>query len=103
MDFTQLFKDYLKDGKTVEEALMVLREQGASMGKSVMAVKTVLDLEFSNADKLVVNSVTWIDLKEQTTQLRQVVFENMDELNLLNKTISIEELDAVEKEMLRKG
>lgn len=68
--YFQAFKEN-NDLFGVEHALLHLRSIGATMGESVMVVKTVLLLSLPEADSLVLGSEAWRDERETTYEMRE--------------------------------
>lgn len=64
---------YLEAKESMEVALMKIRNEGASMCDSVKVLKNVLQISLSEADDLVVNSLTWKDWKKSVEELRQAL------------------------------
>lgn len=68
--------------ENMEKVLTKLRASGASQADCVQVICRNLNLSLNEADEIVLNAEAWKDMKNQTTFLREKIweaFENFDE------------------------
>ncbi|RYU91771.1 hypothetical protein [Emticicia agri] len=68
------------DVNTIEELLLGLRAMGASQIETIRVLRSELKLSLPEADKIVLNSEAWNDMKEATIQLRENIWEALNSL-----------------------
>ena len=64
IDFTTVLRDELARGTGLNDALLTLREQGASVIDSIKSVREVECVPLGDAKQLVSSSPTWSDIRE---------------------------------------
>jgi ribosomal protein L7/L12 len=79
-NYNKLFKVFLDENNdNLENAILELKDQGASQIKCIKALMAVLKISLSEADKIVVNSNAWSLEKEQTETFRENLGNFLDE------------------------
>lgn len=79
--YLEIFKGvYQVDTNNIEEALLALKNQGASQMESVRIIKNSLGLLLTQADNIVLNSKAWLATKEETLKLRNELFDDLEKL-----------------------
>lgn len=77
--FAELAIQLKRGGKSDTEILQNLRREGASIGKSILVFRTVLNMPANDAKTFVQNSAVWADGKESNDNFHNslwALFEN---------------------------
>ena len=76
--FTNELKHLRKSDRTLEESLMSLRANGASIIECIIAVKEETGCELIEAKRVVRSSKTWHDVVEATDQMWKDIIDDSE-------------------------
>ncbi|MVM36129.1 hypothetical protein GO755_39320 [Spirosoma sp. HMF4905] len=80
MDSKATFSNAFGPQKDIEAGLLSLKNIGLSQADSIKLLIQVLNISLSEADKIVLNSATWKDYKNDTISLREAIYETWKDL-----------------------
>ena len=77
-DFTALLAGLLRKGRPFDEALQVIRSQGASPVGTIKAIRTVKNVTLSEAKEAFIHCSTWADIRESHKQFIGDLIETLN-------------------------
>jgi ribosomal protein L7/L12 len=78
VDFTTVLRNELARGTTLDSALVMLREQGASIIDSIKCVREVKSVSLGHAKQLVSGSPAWDDIRESHAKFIEELIHSLD-------------------------
>ncbi|MES2112325.1 MAG: hypothetical protein V4577_26445 [Bacteroidota bacterium] len=70
LEYRQIFASNY-NGSNIEEVMEILKTSGASQMDTLKVLMDELNFSITEADEIVLNSITWIENKEITLRIRE--------------------------------
>lgn len=63
----------LDNGNDLDKSMALLRKKGIGPGEMQIAIARVMNISLRDADKILLNSAVWADIRSNTMKIRKVV------------------------------
>lgn len=78
-ELLEKYENYTLD--SIENLILVMKEDNLSMMQSTMLLVFKFKLTIAEADNCILNSKAWQDNKQSVERLRNNIFDNIDKFN----------------------